>query len=91
MELDLRAVAVEEDEGEGLRFVRQGDNDPAGEVVSVPAREILVLLLVEVEEEEDVDAFDSDRNKVLVSIWFRCEEDRISIMPSSSSSTTAPA
>ena len=30
-----RAVAVEEDDGEGLRFVLQGDKDPAGEVVSV--------------------------------------------------------
>ena len=61
MEVDLRAVAVEEDEGEGLRFVRQGDKDPAGEVVSVLARELLVLLLVvavEVEEEEHVDTFD---------------------------------
>ena len=61
--LDLRAVAVEEDDGEGLRFVRQGDKDPEGEVVSVLARELLVLLLVveavEVEEEEDVvDTFD---------------------------------
>jgi hypothetical protein len=63
LELDLRAVAVEEDEGDGLRFVRQGDKDPAGEVVSVLAWELLVLLLVvedvEVEEEEDaVDTFD---------------------------------
>lgn len=63
LELDVRAVAVEEDEGEGLLFVRQGDKDPAGEVVSVLTWELLVLLLVveavEVEEEEDaVDAFD---------------------------------
>ena len=63
LELDLRAVAVEEDEGEGLRFVRQGDKDPAGEVVfvvSVLARELLLpLSAVEVEEEEDaLDTFD---------------------------------
>ena len=61
LELDLRAVAVDEDEGEGLRFVRQGDKDPAGDVESVVlARELLVLLLaVEVEEEEDaLDTFD---------------------------------
>ena len=48
LELDLRAVEVEEDEGEGLRFVRQGDKDPEGEVVSL-TRELLVLLLVVVE------------------------------------------
>lgn len=54
LELDLRAVALEEDEGEGLRFVRQGDNDPAGEVAS-----LVFVLVVEVEEEEDaVDTFD---------------------------------
>lgn len=54
LELDLRAVALEEDEGEGLRFVRQGDNDPAGEVAS-----LVFVLVVEVEEEDDaVDTFD---------------------------------
>ena len=55
LEPDLRAVAVEEDEGEGLRFVRQGDKDPAGEVASL----VLVLLLVVVEAEEEEDAVDT--------------------------------
>ena len=51
LELYLRAVAVEDD-GEGFRFNREGERDPAGEVVSVLAE-------VEVEEEEDaVDTFD---------------------------------
>ena len=91
LELDLRAVAVEVDEGEDLRFVRQGDKDPPGEVVSLATElPILLLVVVEVEEDDDaVDTFDCDRKKVLV--WFRCEGDRISIMPSSSSSTVIPA
>jgi hypothetical protein len=45
LELDLRAVAVEDDEGEGLRLGRQGDKDPAGEVASL----VLALLVVVVE------------------------------------------
>ena len=57
LEVGLRAVAVEEDEGEDLRFVRQGDKDPAGEVASLVL--VLLLVVVEVEEEEDaVDTFD---------------------------------
>ena len=57
LELDRRAVAVEEDEGEGLRFVRHGDKDPEGEVASLVL--VLLLVVVEVEEEEDaVDTFD---------------------------------
>ena len=59
LELDLRAVAAVavEDEGEGLRFDRQGDKDPAGEVASLVL--VLLLVVVEVDEEEDaVDTFD---------------------------------
>lgn len=59
------------------------------------AWELFVLLLlvvlveaVDVEEEEDaVDTFDWDRTGGFVLVWFRCEEDRISITSSSSSSS----
>jgi len=99
LELYLRAVAVEDAEEEGFRFIREGERDPAGEVVSVLAWELFVLLLVlveaveavEVEEEEDaVDTFDWDRTEGFILVWFRCEEDRISITPSSSSSSGDP-
>ena len=39
LELLLRAVEAEEDEGEGFRSDREGEKDPVGEVVSVLACE----------------------------------------------------